>query len=63
MQMVWSVVASFCGIQTDRNLDRDDAYIDKTGFTPYIVIGVILTILFVLLIYAVVQLVLHFATA
>ena len=59
LQITWSIVAAFCGIQSDRVLDRDDAYIDEAGFMPYIIIGVLMTILFVLAIYGIVQLVLR----
>ena len=63
LQITWSIIAAFCGVQSDRVLDRDDAYIDEAGFTPYIIIGVIMTILFVLLIYGIVQVVLHLAAS
>lgn len=53
-----SVLASFVGIQSNANHDTDDAYIEQVGFMPYIIIGVIMTALFVLLIYGVVQLIL-----
>ena len=57
-----SVIASFCGIQTAANHDRDNTHIDRYGFKPYIIIGIVLTLLFVALVYLVVQIVLHFAT-
>ena len=62
MQMTWSVVAAFCGIQSDANLDRDDSHIERHGFLPYIVVGVVLTVVFVLAVYGVVQLILNAAS-
>ena len=56
-----SVIAAFCGIQNSANHDRDDAHIDRYGFKPYIIVGVIMTVLFVLAVYGVVQLILALA--
>ena len=55
LQIVWSMVAAFCGVQNSANHDRDDAYIDDVGFRPYIIAGVGLTALFVVAIYLLVQ--------
>ena len=60
-RLIKSTLASFVGVQSDANLDKDDAYIDKVGFRPYIVMGIILTLAFVALVWGVVQLVLRFA--
>jgi len=57
-KMTLSVLASFAGIQSNKNHDADDAHIEKVGFMPYIVISVVMTIVFVLVIYGVVQLIL-----
>lgn len=61
LQMVVSMLAAFAGVQSDANLDRDDHHIDKHGFKPYIIIGIVLTFTFVALVYLTVQLVLYFA--
>jgi len=58
-QLIWSMVAAFCGIQNAENHDRDNAYIETVGFLPYIIVGVSLTAAFVGLIYLVVQIILH----
>ena len=58
LQMTWSVVAAFCGIQSDANLNRDDNHIERNGFLPYIVVGVAMTLVFILAVYGVVQLIL-----
>ena len=44
LQITWSMIAAFCGVQNDENHERDFAYIDEVGFKPYIIIGIILAI-------------------
>jgi prepilin signal peptidase PulO-like enzyme (type II secretory pathway) len=61
LQITWSVVASFCGIQNSQNHDRDDEHIEQVGFKPYIVIGVVITLLIVAFVYGLVQLALKLA--
>jgi antibiotic biosynthesis monooxygenase (ABM) superfamily enzyme len=58
-KMTLSVLASFAGVQSNQNHDVDDSHIEKVGFMPYIIISVVMTLLFVLLIYGVVQLILR----
>ncbi len=58
-KMTLSVLASFAGVQSNQNHDVDDSHIEKVGFMPYIIISVIMTALFVLLIYGIVQLILN----
>lgn len=43
LQIFWSLIAAFCGVQNNSNHDRDDAYIEIVGFRPYIIAGIILT--------------------
>ena len=57
LQITLSVLAAFCGIQTAKNHDRDEAHIEKVGFKPYIVVGIAMTIAFVLCLYVIVQLI------
>jgi hypothetical protein len=52
------MVAAFCGIQNHRNHDRDEAHIDRVGFRPYIVTGVVLTLALILGLYGIVQVIL-----
>ena len=56
--MVFSMIAAFCGIQNYQNHDRDDGHIDKVGFRPYIIIGIVMTFILVLVLYLTVQLIL-----
>ena len=57
LQIFWSILAAFIGVQSKKNLDRDNAYIEKKGLRPYIITGILLTLLFYLSIYSIVQLV------
>jgi hypothetical protein len=55
LQILWSMIAAFCGIQNSANHERDASYIDEVGFLPYIIVGVGLTAIFVVSIYLLVQ--------
>jgi hypothetical protein len=55
LQILWSMIAAFCGIQNSVNHERDDSYIDEVGFLPYIIVGVGLTAMFVVGLYLLVQ--------
>ena len=58
LQITWSMVAAFCGVQNDKNNERDFAYIDEVGFKPYIIIGSALTLIILLALYGIVQIIL-----
>mgnify|MGYP000574751011 CR=1 FL=1 len=58
LQILWSMVAAFCGIQSNANHDRDDAYIDEIGFRPYIIAGIVLTLICIGAIWLIVKLIL-----
>lgn len=55
LQICWSILAAFIGVQSKKNLDRDNAYIEKKGLKPYIIIGVLLTLAFYFTIYSIVK--------
>jgi hypothetical protein len=57
-QILWSMVAAFCGVQSNANHDRDEAYIDEIGFRPYIIAGVALTLAFIATLWLIVMLIL-----
>ncbi len=57
-QVVWSVLAAFFGVQSERRYRRDTTRGDPLHF---IVIGLMATVLFVLTLYGVVLLILHFS--
>ena len=60
-QIAFSLIASFCGIQTKENMARDEAYIEKKGIKVYVIIGFFLVFCILLTLIGIVQLVLHFA--
>lgn len=62
LEVTWSLIAAFVGVQSDANLDRDDQQIEQHGFMPYIIVGIALTFCFVLAVYLIVQLILSAAT-
>ena len=47
LQIIWSMVAAFCGVQNQDNHDRDDNYIEEVGFRPYIIAGIVLTLVII----------------
>jgi hypothetical protein len=57
LDILCSMLAAFFGVQTAANLDRDDAYIDEVGFRPYIIAGVLLTLVLIGLLWTTVQLI------
>lgn len=58
LKVTFSILAAFVGIQSQANHDADDAHIEDVGFMPYILVGIGMTVLFVLLVVGVVQLIL-----
>ena len=60
-QIAFSLIASFCGIQTKENMERDTAYIEKNGIKVYVIIGFFLVFCVLLTLFGIVQLVLHLA--
>ncbi len=58
LYIIWSVLAAFFGVQNKANYDRDRAYVEKVGFRPYLIAGIILTLLFIFSVALVVKIVL-----
>lgn len=58
-QVVMSVLAAFFGVQSSKNHDRDAAYVEKMGFKPYLIAGLILGFGFILVVMTVVNIVLN----
>jgi len=58
LQITWSMIAAFCGVQNNKNHERDFSYIDEVGFKPYIIIGVLLTLVILLALYGIVRIIL-----
>ncbi len=62
LYIVWSVLVAFFGVSNKANYDRDRAYVEKVGFRPYMIAGLILTLLFILSVAGVVSIVLDSAS-
>lgn len=61
LQIAFSLLASFFGVQNQKNMDRDEAYIEKNGIKVYIIMGFFLVFCLLISLYAVVKIVMHFA--
>ena len=55
LQIIWSMIAAFCGVQNQDNHDRDDAYIEEVGFRPYIIAGIVLTLVVIATLWLIVK--------
>ncbi|MEQ8288700.1 MAG: DUF2970 domain-containing protein [Gammaproteobacteria bacterium] len=62
LQIIQSLLASFFGVQSQQNMDRDEKYIEKHGIKIYIILGFSLVVCLVLGLIGLVKLILHFAT-
>ncbi len=57
--LIKSVLAAFCGIQSNKKFDQDDDYIQKNGVSSFILVGFILVFILGLILYFIVGLVLE----
>ena len=62
LQILQSLLASFFGVQSQKNMDRDEKYIEKHGIKIYIILGFTLVACLVLGLIGLVKIILHFAT-
>ena len=56
--IIKSVLAAFCGIQSNKKFSEDDNYIQKNGVSSYILIGFTLVFLLGLILYLIVDFIL-----
>ncbi|MDC0542573.1 DUF2970 domain-containing protein [Methylophilaceae bacterium] len=56
--IIKSVLAAFCGIQSNKKFNEDDDYIQKNGVSSYIFIGFTLVFLLGLILYFIVDFIL-----
>ena len=56
--IIKSVLAAFCGIQSNKKFNEDDDYIQKNGVSSYILIGFTLVFLLGLILYFIVDFIL-----
>ena len=57
LQIAWSMIAAFFGVQNKKNFERDNAYIEKKGIKIYIIMGFSLVLGFGLILYTIVNLI------
>jgi hypothetical protein len=46
LKIINSVLASFFGVQGNKKYDEDNDYLEKNGFTPFLIVGIFLVIIF-----------------
>ena len=56
--IIKSVLAAFCGIQSNKKFSEDDDYIQKNGVSGYILIGFTLVFILGLILYFIVDFIL-----
>ena len=56
--IIKSVLAAFCGIQSNKKFSEDDDYIQKNGVSSYILIGFTLVLILGLILYFIVDFIL-----
>jgi hypothetical protein len=59
LQIFWSMIAAFCGVQNNTNYDRDDAYLETVGFRPYMIAGTVLTFAIIAGLWLIVKLIMY----
>ena len=57
LQAIWSVMASFIGVQSNTNRERD---FEDGRFSVFVVAGLLMTLIFLLSVYGLVQLVMMY---
>lgn len=55
LQIAWSMFAAFFGVQNRKNYERDNAYIEKVGLKPYIIMGICLLVAFLFTLFTIVK--------
>ena len=58
LNIIQSVLAAFIGIQKNSKFTDDDKFIEKNGFLPYLLVGLLLALIFILLIITLVSIIL-----
>jgi len=60
-QIGLSLLASFCGVQNQANMERDEKYIEKNGIKVYVIMGFFLVFCLLISLFTIVKIVLHYA--
>jgi hypothetical protein len=58
LRVIKSVLAAFCGIQSNKKFDEDDRFIQSNGVSSFILIGFVLVFILGLILYFIVSFVL-----
>ena len=58
INIIQSVLAAFIGIQKNSKFNDDDKFIEKNGFMPYLLVGLVLALIFIISIISVVSVIL-----
>ena len=58
LNIIQIVLAAFIGIQKNSKFNDDDKFIEKNGFMPYLLVGLVLALIFIISIISVVSVIL-----
>ena len=58
LKIISSVLASFFGVQGNKKYDEDNDYLEKNGFTPFLIVGIFLVIIFLSSLFFIVEMIL-----
>ena len=61
LQIVHSLLASFFGVQSQANMDRDERHIEKYGIKLYVITGFVLVLLLLIGLFVLVQIIVRLA--
>lgn len=61
LQIAHSLLASFFGVQSQANMDRDERHIEKYGIKIYVITGFILVLLLLIGLFVLVQIIVRLA--
>ena len=59
LNIIQRVLAAFIGIQKNSKFNDDDKFIEKNGFLPYLLVGMVLALIFIFSIVTVVSIILE----
>jgi hypothetical protein len=57
--VIQSVLAAFCGIQSDKKFNEDDDFVDKNGVKYFLIIGFIFAFILGILLFTIVSLIIN----
>jgi len=58
IEIIKSVLASFAGVQGNKKYNQDNDYLEKNGFTPFLIVGIFLVIIFLSSLFFIVEIIL-----